>query len=456
MKLRSFWHLNEVTYFLIDYVLLWSATVFAFKLSPSFRYEILIGPFLTRELYFVGYGMPAFMALALQLADLQRPWATFRPIEIFVRSLTAIGIGMIAFAGLHAAIEFELVGRFVLLFGLLFGAGFVFASRMFLWRLAVRGSHNVVLYGNPATLAKLTTLAKRFNVPIRLVGHTSLAELRTRELPGKGESGAALVEYCRDAHIDEIVVDVPESLHVDERRALSQCTRVGIPVADLSLFFERTFGQVYVEGLHEAWFWSYDAAHAQPWYFACKRICDIVLSLAGLAVCLPFAPLVALAIKLQDRGPIIYSQQRLGRHSRPFTIFKFRSMSVNAETSGAQWARLDDARATRFGRFLRRTRLDEVPQFWNILIGDMSFIGPRPERPEFVETIERELPFYGYRHLIKPGLSGWAQINYPYGASVEDAHRKLAYDLYYLKHASITMDLLIVFRTIAAMMKGSR
>ena len=168
------------------------------------------------------------------------------------------------------------------------------------------------------------------------------------------------------------------------------------------------------------------------------------------------AQLAALAVKLESRGPIFYSQIRTGLHNQPFKIWKLRTMRADAEKDGPQWARGKDHRVTRIGRFLRRSRLDEVPQFWNILKGEMSLVGPRPERPEFVEKLSREIPFYNPRHLVKPGLTGWAQINYPYGASSEDSMNKLKFDLYYIKHASPGLDLQIMLRTIGAMMKGSR
>ncbi len=167
--------------------------------------------------------------------------------------------------------------------------------------------------------------------------------------------------------------------------------------------------------------------------------------------------IAAIAIKATSRGgPVFYSQERVGRFNRLFRIYKLRTMVTNAETNGAQWASVDDNRITPIGNLLRRTRLDEVPQFWNVLKGEMSLIGPRPERPEFVDLLESKIPFYVQRHLVKPGLTGWAQINYPYGASIEDAHNKLTYDLYYIKNASVVLDLQIFLRTIGALMKGSR
>ena len=166
--------------------------------------------------------------------------------------------------------------------------------------------------------------------------------------------------------------------------------------------------------------------------------------------------LAALVVKLESKGPAFYSQVRVGRFNRPFRIYKLRTMVNNSETSGAQWATKNDSRITAVGKFLRKTRLDELPQFWNVLKGEMSLVGPRPERPEFVEDLGKEIPFYLQRHLVKPGLTGWAQINYPYGASVEDSYNKLTYDFYYIKNASMGLDLQIFLRTTGTVMKGSR
>jgi lipopolysaccharide/colanic/teichoic acid biosynthesis glycosyltransferase len=171
------------------------------------------------------------------------------------------------------------------------------------------------------------------------------------------------------------------------------------------------------------------------------------------------APLVAAAailIRLGSPGPVLYSQTRVGRFGQSFKIWKLRSMRMGAERDGVQWASKNDGRVTRIGRNLRLTRLDEVPQFYNVLRGEMSIIGPRPERPEIVEDLAKEIPFYKHRHILRPGITGWAQINYPYGASKDDALNKLEYDLYYIKHASILLDLQVLLRTIGVVMKGAR
>ena len=179
-----------------------------------------------------------------------------------------------------------------------------------------------------------------------------------------------------------------------------------------------------------------------------RRLVSIAVSLIGLMICLPVIPFIALAVRLSSPGPILFRQTRVGRRGRPFTIFKFRTMAQNAEAKGAVWAAKNDPRVTSLGRFMRKTRLDEIPQLWNVLHGDMAFVGPRPERPEFVQWLTNEIPYYELRHIIRPGITGWAQVRYQYGASLEETKQKLEYDLYYVKHLSLGLDLFIMFETI--------
>jgi len=189
-------------------------------------------------------------------------------------------------------------------------------------------------------------------------------------------------------------------------------------------------------------------------YRQARRLLDIAISLPGLMVSLPIMVLTAIAIKIDSRGPVLYMQKRVGEHNRSFTIMKFRSMRTDAEPDGPVWAEEDDLRITRVGRVIRKLRVDELPQFINILRGEMTIVGPRPERPEFVEQLEREVPYYSQRHLVKPGLTGWAQIRYPYGASVEDAINKLQYDLYYIKNQSLLLDAITLFETTRIVLFG--
>jgi exopolysaccharide biosynthesis polyprenyl glycosylphosphotransferase len=191
--------------------------------------------------------------------------------------------------------------------------------------------------------------------------------------------------------------------------------------------------------------------------YAAKRIMDLIIASAVLVLTVPLSLVVALLVKLEDGGPVIFSQQRVGHRGMPFTLHKFRSMRVDAEAeTGPTWAREDDPRVTRVGRWIRALRIDEIPQMWNVLRGEMSFVGPRPERPEFVGSLRAAIPFYDERHAVRPGITGWAQLHLPYAATVDDARRKLDYDLYYLKHLSIGLDLAIMVRTTAMILFGRR
>jgi exopolysaccharide biosynthesis polyprenyl glycosylphosphotransferase len=187
-----------------------------------------------------------------------------------------------------------------------------------------------------------------------------------------------------------------------------------------------------------------------------KRIIDLAFGLLGTVLFSPIIALTAIAVRLDSRGPVLYRQSRVGFTGKVFNLVKFRSMQLNAERDkGAQWAQADDPRITRVGRFIRKYRLDELPQFFNVIRGEMSFVGPRPERPCFVEELREQIPYYDERHSVRPGITGWAQVEYGYGASVEDAFRKLEYDLFYLKHLSILFDIAIVFRTIRVVLFGA-
>jgi exopolysaccharide biosynthesis polyprenyl glycosylphosphotransferase len=186
-----------------------------------------------------------------------------------------------------------------------------------------------------------------------------------------------------------------------------------------------------------------------------KRVFDLLVSLSLLTVTSPIMLITAILIKLESHGPVFYRQERIGQHGRPFSIFKFRSMRADAEKDGRpQWARKNDDRITLIGRFIRRTRIDELPQVFNVFMGEMSFVGPRPERPYFVADLNRKIPYYGVRHIVKPGITGWAQVRYPYGASVEDSLEKLQYDLYYVKNHSLFLDLMILTQTVQVVLWG--
>jgi sugar transferase (PEP-CTERM system associated) len=223
----------------------------------------------------------------------------------------------------------------------------------------------------------------------------------------------------------------------------------GVSFDHLASVYEQYTGKIAVENLRPSWLIFSPGFRKTAVLTTSKRVMDIVAGCVGLVVAAPLMVLIAAAVKLTSGGSVLYSHQRVGRDGRLFRVYKFRSMVDNAEAeSGPVWAVPQDPRVTSVGRFLRRTRLDELPQFWTILRGHMSLVGPRPERPEFVQELKRDIPFYGQRHIVRPGLTGWAQVRYTYGASREDALQKLQYDLFYIKHMSIAFDLFILLSTI--------
>jgi len=223
----------------------------------------------------------------------------------------------------------------------------------------------------------------------------------------------------------------------------------GVTFDHLASVYEELTGKIAVENLRPSWLIFSSGFRKSRLVRSLKRALDIVAAGIGLVVAAPLMLLIGMCVKLTSPGLALYRQERVGQHGRVFTVVKFRSMRENAEAGmGAVWASKNDTRVTPIGRFLRRSRLDELPQLWNILVGDMSLVGPRPERPEFVAQLTKEIPFYGQRHVIRPGLTGWAQVRYSYGSSVEDALEKLQYDLFYIKNLSISLDLFVIVSTI--------
>lgn len=220
-------------------------------------------------------------------------------------------------------------------------------------------------------------------------------------------------------------------------------------ISDYSSFMERETGRVDIDALVPSWLIYSEGGRRTRLDALVKRTIDLSASLILLAVALPFIVVAGILVFLTSRGPVLFKQDRVGRYGKVFSLLKLRTMRVDAEQDGVpQWAAKNDPRVTLVGRFLRATRIDELPQIFNVLVGDMSFVGPRPERPYFVETLTKELPYYVERHAVKPGITGWAQVRYPYGATVDDAREKVQYDLYYIKNYSVFLDLLILFQTV--------
>jgi sugar transferase (PEP-CTERM system associated) len=265
-----------------------------------------------------------------------------------------------------------------------------------------------------------------------------------------------LETIVKTERIDRVIIAIRERRGAFPTEQLLKLSLSGdVAIEEFTSFHERLTGQVHLDMLRPSWLIFAGKLRETRFRAFAREIVHRGLALIGLVLSLPIALLTAIAIKLDSPGAVFYRQERVGKKGKPFEVIKFRSMCTDAEKDGhAIWAQENDARVTRVGRVIRTLRIDEIPQFWCIIKGEMNFVGPRPERPVFVEQLAQEIPFYEQRHLVAPGLTGWAQVRYPYGASVEDARQKLQYDLYYIKNQSLLLDLLIVLETFKTILFG--
>jgi sugar transferase (PEP-CTERM system associated) len=260
---------------------------------------------------------------------------------------------------------------------------------------------------------------------------------------------AHLMEVVHKQKVHRVIVAAPDRRGTIPMRELLQLRMQGVKIEEATSWLEKISGKIEVENLYPSWLVFGEGFRRSSTFIAVRRVLSIIISLIGLICSLPLLPFIVLVIRLDSEGPVFYTQTRVGKAGRTFKVVKFRTMRQDAEaTSGPKWAGDNDPRVTRMGKFLRSSRLDEIPQLWCVLKGDMAFVGPRPERPEFIEWLSKEIPYYNVRHMVRPGLTGWAQIKYKYGSTVQDAREKLQYDLFYIKNASIGLDLLIMFQTV--------
>lgn len=316
-----------------------------------------------------------------------------------------------------------------------------------------RGSLTAAATGNPWFEAGLQGSAEATEVAEDLSETKLLLAprpgARLEDAPAAPGPREPLQELAARLRVDQIVVAFEErrgNLPTDE---LLKCRLGGVFVQEAESFYERLTGKIPAEAMRPSYLIFNTGFDMHPLAATAKRLCDFTLSALGLLVLWPVMLLVALAVRLDSPGPVLFRQERTGQRGRPFTLCKFRSMRTDAEKlTGPVWATENDPRVTKIGRFIRKTRLDELPQLFNILSGSMSLVGPRPERPHFVAELAHKIPYFNQRHIAKPGLTGWAQINYPYGNTVEDALQKLQYDLFYIKYQSLLFDLSILFNTV--------
>jgi sugar transferase (PEP-CTERM system associated) len=294
-------------------------------------------------------------------------------------------------------------------------------------------------------------LRQRKDLGIDVVGWSGNVEgAVTREA-----AAAHLMELSEQRRVHRVIVAMPDRRGTFPVQELLQLRLNGVRVEEATSWLEKISGRIEVEQLYPSWLIFADGFRFSASFNLMRRILSTMMALMLLLVTLPFLPLVILAIKLDSKGPVLYKQKRVGRAGHAFYCYKFRTMRQDAEAdTGPTWAGDDDPRITRIGKVLRAARIDEIPQLWCVFKGDMAFVGPRPERPEFVEWLSKEIPYYGVRHAVRPGITGWAQVRYKYGNTVEDAKEKLQYDLFYIKNASLGLDILIMFQTIKIVLLG--
>jgi len=425
-----------------------AAFVAAHALSPSFLFS-------QQYHYSMGLGAAAFSVLVLFLSYILGVYDRHNFTSLGRMAGQAISVNTLSMAAtsvIFGWLGYVQIGRFVVL-----GAILVSATATFLCRLAARES---------ARRAKVRMLLvgprKKFRplaAQIRLLYsdfYQRPVHFGDSSADSISERRARLAQAVRLHGPDEIVVMDDDPALGDLLHHSAAILKSGCGIFSYGTYYEKLLGQVPIDNVDGRGILAggFDAGSLQTGF--AKRPLDIVLASFGLLIGAPLMLLCAVLVKLTSPGPVVYEQTRVGRYGRTFSIYKFRTMRHDAERNGAVWAKAADARITPIGRLLRRSRFDELPQLWNILRGDMALVGPRPERPEFVEKLRQQIPHYELRHLVPPGLTGWAQVRFRYGASIEDAQRKLAFDLYYVRNCGLTFDIAVCLRTLVAMAKGAR
>lgn len=403
-----------------------------------------------------------FCLIAFYLYDLYDFVVMHDRRELVLRLIQALGLAWIALAIVMYLVPALVIGRGVTLIALPMAL-----ALMVTWRVAAHwllghpkvGEKILIVGSGESAIEIAREILGRRDAGYRVVGFVdSNADLVGRSLINPRVLGTTsqMAEITRREGVNRVVVALGERRGQFPVRELLDMSLSGdVAIEECASFYERLTGRVSLDMMRPSWLIFSGRGRQSRLSGAVRTAVHRGVALAGALFSLPIALLTALLIKLDSPGPVLYRQERVGKNGRAFNIMKFRSMRTDAERDGPVWASKNgDARTTRVGRVIRKIRVDEIPQFWNILKGEMNFVGPRPERPHFVKQLAEEVPFYEQRHLIPPGLTGWAQIKYPYGASIEDARQKLQYDLYYVKNQSILLDAVIMFETVKTILFG--
>ncbi len=381
--------------------------------------------------------------------------------ELVLRLIQALGFAWIALAFTFYVFPKLMLGRSIFLIALPLALALVVG-----WRIAIHwllghpdfGERILIVGSGSLAVEVAREMLERPDAGYRIAGFVGTdAQLLGKSLINPRVIGltSELDEVVRRENIDRIVVAMGErrgQLPTNELLQLSLTGKVNIEEG--ASFYERVTGRVSLNMIRPSWLIFSSRGRQARISGIARNIVHRIVAMIGGLLSIPFAIITAVLIRLESPGPILYKQERVGKNGQPFILMKFRSMRTDAEKAGPVWASKDDDRTTRVGKIIRKLRIDEIPQFWNIFRGEMDFVGPRPERQHFVSQLAQEIPYYEQRHLIAPGLTGWAQIKYPYGASIEDARQKLQYDLYYIKNQSLVLDGIILFETIKIILFG--
>ncbi len=417
------------------------------------------GVLLLKALVFTLVMFAVMMAMGLYQRDLRDG-----PRETLLRLAISFGLGLLLMAAVYAVMPQLFLGRGVFVLALVCAfLGIVSCRFLAYQRTDMRLTHNVLVLGAGEKASQIQRLRRRTDrLGVNILGYIDVVGSGPMVLPQDQlmKVSSSLPQLAEEKQVDEIIIaldDRRKNIPIEE---LLECKLKGIRILEVSEYLERQLGRINLESLNPGNVVFSDGFSQAAVRVGSKRLFDIIVSGLFLAAASPVMLLAAFCIWVESgySGSVIYRQERVGMHGRTFNVLKFRSMCENAEKDGVQWASVNDSRVTRTGAFMRKTRIDELPQLLNVLQGDMSFVGPRPERPVFVRELEQEIPFYGLRHHVKPGITGWAQICYPYGSSVNDAREKLQYDLYYLKNYSVFLDITILLQTATVILwgKGAR
>ena len=444
---------------LFDLALLITAGDFAWRLTAS-QLAVDLGEFDNRIWALAGFAAMMIMvmtAVGVYGSD------SLRSIRFATaRLLVAISLGVIGLTVIDFLIGGYNFWRSTLFYAMQAAIGLLVVNRLVVGGIlgASAFRRRVLVLGSGPRAQRLRELGENPESGFVIVGFIGMGEKE----PVVEEAIARtaihnLKRFVENLGASEVVLALEERRNALPLKDLLRIKTAGVHVNDVSSFVERESGRVDLDTVNPSWLIFSDGfSSGLAISSAAKRLFDITASLLLLLLTAPVIALFGLLVKLDSPGPMFYRQTRVGLFGQPFDVIKLRSMRTDAEVNGAQWAAKDDPRVTRIGKFIRKVRIDELPQAWSVLVGDMSFVGPRPERPEFVADLEEKLPFYAERHMVKPGITGWAQINYPYGASIEDSRHKLEYDLYYAKNYTPFLDLLIILQTLRVVLwnEGAR